>query len=248
MNQRLPFAKRSVSILCWDVRGSKYRLQWMTMSPAPAVPLNWKARLISLAFYYPYLSCNFMRNIILSTIGIFLGALSSLLPANSFAQTDSTETGQYSVRGKILGISDAWIYLAHSEQPKKGMKIDSARLNNGEFEFTGTIDGIEAFILGLPGRDSKGKLLLRSIEYRGPLILSPGQLYIDGVFDSRKKLKAYGTAAQDEFNIYEKNHQPLNEELNRVIRNLYTTKKTEIKKIDSLKSIFYSSRKKAGCS
>ncbi len=176
-----------------------------------------------------------MRQIKLNTIVILLGVLSSLLSANSSAQTlDSTAMGQYSVRGKISGISDTWIYLAHAEQPKKGMKVDSARLNNGEFEFRGTINGIEAFILGLPGRDSKGKLLLKSIEYRGPLILSPGQLQIEGVYDSRKKLKAYGTATQDEFNIYERNHQPLNEELNRINRDLYITKKTDTKKIDSL--------------
>lgn len=151
---------------------------------------------------------------------------------SSFCQklNNSTElAGQYLVKGKITGIKDCWIYLAHSDHYSKNVKIDSTELKNGEFEFIGTIEGVEAFILGLPAKDNKGNLIPQSKMYRGPIMLSKGNLFVSGEYDSRTKLLASGTAAQEEYNVFRKKTQPINDKLNSIIGKFYNTKiKNEI--------------------
>lgn len=163
---------------------------------------------------------------------IFLVTFFWSISVDSYAQklNDSTElSGQYSVNGKINGINEGWIYLAHTDRLIKGMKIDSVKLKNGEFEFTGSIEGVEAFLIGLPIKDSKGNFVPQSKGFRGLMFLSEGNLFISGDYDSRTKLIASGTAAQNEYNIFRNATQQINDKLNFITGKLYNTKiKNEI--------------------
>jgi peroxiredoxin len=172
------------------------------------------------------------KNKILSLITFLL-----FVAGNGYSQKlkDSTEiSGQYTVKGKISDVKDCWVYMCHSDRFSKNIKIDSTKLKNGEFEFTGNIDGVEAIILGLPVRDSKGNFVPQSKEYRGPIMLSKGNLFITGNYNSRTNLLATGTAAQDEYNIFRNKTEQLNDRLNVITGKFYNTKiKEEIDKLNN---------------
>ena len=134
----------------------------------------------------------------------------------------------YCVSGKIIGAPDGWIYLAHSESLKTNMRIDSAKITGGEFSFSGIIEGIAPFILGLPNRDKKGEIVRGSILYQGSLILSPGNLYIEGEYGRR--FRAQGTEAQNQFNLYTRNNNVVNNKFYAIKKSLSELKETDSKK------------------
>ncbi|NQX40842.1 Thiol-disulfide isomerase or thioredoxin [Pedobacter steynii] len=147
------------------------------------------------------------------------------------AQIDTADN--YSITGKIRNYNNGWIYLSHTDKLKKDMRTDSALVINGEFSFSGKISGIAPFILGIPNKDKKGKIL-PSITYKGPFILSSGHLYIEGEFDWRSPLTAFGTSAQDEYNAFKKKADPINKKTTKIIDEIGRTKKSDHKKLDSL--------------
>jgi peroxiredoxin len=182
-----------------------------------------------------------MKNLKFIKIIFSLVALFIVTTNSNYAKTlkDTTNlAGEYTIKGKIEGITDSWIFFAHGERPRMDIKVDSARIKNGEFAFSGNIDGIEAILIGLPVKDSKGKIIQQSRIYQGPYLLSEGNLIVKGEYNSGKKHIVYGAIAQDEINIYEKEYQSLNNQLNLIIRNLNTTKKGETEKINNLNKQF----------
>lgn len=146
--------------------------------------------------------------------------------------------GSYIVEGSITNAPNGLIYLAHSDRYKKGIKIDSTEIINGKFRFSGEISSIEPFMLGLASINENGKVDKKSIIYRGTFILSAGSLFISGDNNSRTKLIAYGTTAQKEYNLFRDKLNPLEKNYNKLIGEIYTVKKTETKKIDSLNRLF----------
>ncbi|MCX2449657.1 TlpA disulfide reductase family protein [Pedobacter sp. PLR] len=142
------------------------------------------------------------------------------------APVDSASS--YLITGKIRNYNNEWIYLGHSDNIKRGMRIDSAKVINGEFSFSGEISGIAPFILGIHDKDNKGKIR-PSVMYQGPFILSPGHLYTGGEFDGQSPLTAYGTKAQDEYNAFSKKVGPLQKKLTNILgeRNGTKTKRPD---------------------
>lgn len=153
-----------------------------------------------------------MIKIALSGICLLLFLSSNYVKAFSI-QNDSL--ANYSITGKVRNYNDGWIYLAHGDGLKKDIKVDSARILNGAFSFSGKVSGIEPFLLGVHNRDSKGKTL-PSINFQGPFILSPGHLYLEGSFDWRSPFVASGNKAQDEYNIFMKNLKLVKNNLERI--------------------------------
>lgn len=150
------------------------------------------------------------------------------------AQAIRTDTvARYTVTGKLLNYDSGWVYIKHGDGFNKNQKTDSAKVVDGAFNFSGEISGIESFLLGVRGKDNKGKLT-PSLYFRGPFILSPGNLYIEGDFNSRLPLNASGTKAQDEYNAFKKKLAPLSDKAGSVFRDIRATKKSNSKRIDSL--------------
>jgi peroxiredoxin len=150
-----------------------------------------------------------------------------------YAQIGTENSINYTVKGNIKGIDEKWIYLAHSDKLNRKMKIDSVKISNGEFEFKGFINGVEAILIGLPIKNSKGDFELNSKEFKGPLMLSKGNLFITGVYNSRANLLATGTAAQEEYNIFRNKTAQINNRLTSITGKFYNTKiKEEIDKLN----------------
>lgn len=147
------------------------------------------------------------------------------------AQVDSASS--YLITGKIRNYNNEWIYLGHNDNLKRGMRIDSTKVINGEFSFSGEISGIAPFILGIHDKDNKGKIR-PSIIFKGPLILSPGHLLIGGEFDGRSQLTAFGTKAQDEYNAFSKKIDPLQKKITNILGARNGTKTSDSKRLDSL--------------
>lgn len=145
-------------------------------------------------------------------IGIFL----ILFSGGNHAKADVTQAdsvGNYVVSGKIRNYNDGWIYLFHTDQLKKDMKTDSARIINGAFSFSGKTSGVQPFMLGVNNKDSTGKIL-PTVICEGPFFLSPGRLYVDAGFDDRGfSLVVSGNKAQDEYNIYLEKRRLINSDL-----------------------------------
>lgn len=171
-----------------------------------------------------------MINTLTAVVLLILSSGDNYVKAQT-AQIDSTEN--YSITGKIRNYNNGWIYLAHSDNLKKDKRIDSTKVVNGKFSFSGNISEIMPFILGIHLKDGKGKIL-PSITYKGPFILSPGHLYIEGEFDWRSPLTAFGTKAQDEYNVFKKKEDRLNNKITKIIGEIERTKKSDRKTLDSL--------------
>jgi hypothetical protein len=55
--------------------------------------------------------------------------------------------------------------------------------------------------------------------------------FINGNINSRTKLSANGTVAQNEYNLFREKINPIENKYNKLIREIYTISKTQIKKI-----------------
>jgi thiol-disulfide isomerase/thioredoxin len=164
-----------------------------------------------------------------------IGMLFLLFPTRDEGRPTSLQrdlTEDYLITGKVDNY-DGWIYLGHGDKIKKDINIDSSKVINGEFRFSGKVSGIEAFILGIANRDVKGRIL-PSKAFIGPFLLSSGHLKFQGDFDWKTPLTAFGTEAQDEYNSFKKKIDPVKNELNKIVQDKYSTKKSDWKKLDSL--------------
>ncbi|WP_316794142.1 TlpA disulfide reductase family protein [Pedobacter frigoris] len=148
-------------------------------------------------------------------------------------QAQSDTTNNYFITGKIHNRQDGWIYLSHGEGKIKESKIDSTKIVNHVFSFSGRISGMEPFLLGMQAKDSKGNVPGWFV-YKGPFFLSPGNLYIEGSFLDRSELSASGSTAQDEYNVLNKKLEKLKKRWFSISDAIYSLKKSETNRIDSL--------------
>ncbi|WP_316789500.1 TlpA disulfide reductase family protein [Pedobacter frigoris] len=148
----------------------------------------------------------------------------------------SHNSNNYFITGKIHDRQDGWIYLRHGEGKEKDTKIDSAKVVNHAFSFSGRVSGMEVFALGMRAKDGKGKIT-SWFSYKEPFFLSPGNLYIEGDFSGQSELSASGSKAQDEYNMLIKKIEPLGKRGFVISDAIHRLKKSETKKIDSLEAI-----------
>jgi thiol-disulfide isomerase/thioredoxin len=131
----------------------------------------------------------------------------------------------YTVSGTIIGASDGWIFLAHGESLRREMRVDSTRILDGKFRFTGTTDRVQPFLLGLPMRDKSGKEHSSSKFYQGPMLLSAGNLIVAGKYG--EPYKAHGTKSQDEFNSFNAKLKLVDDQLKNIREKVYKLRKSE---------------------
>src|ERR1700754_369405 len=79
---------------------------------------------------------------------ICAAALSIPFTGTSASQTTDTS---YTLTGTIKGVPGGWVYLLHAET----QKLDSARVSNNKFVFSGTAGTPEFCMLGFRGPTGK---------------------------------------------------------------------------------------------
>ena len=173
--------------------------------------------------------------------GIFLSAVSCTnedskqkhIAADS-EKTDSIVSNRYHIRGTVYGADSGWVYLMYEDttnttQPVFRGRRDSAKIINGAFSFSGEIDAPQKVMAG--GRVGRGNgtfSFLPVIERGGSSIT----IIKDSLWDT---FKAYGTAAQDEYNLYTAGHNKLIAESNKIYIERKRLKKNSSQRVqDSL--------------
>jgi thiol-disulfide isomerase/thioredoxin len=95
----------------------------------------------------------------------------------------------YTLKGKIEGMGDGWVWVYHRQTEKK---IDSAKVKDGSFVITGYSPAPEYCLLGIPGPNNKK-------EWRLGFFLQSGELTLTGKKDEIAKATIKGSPVQDEF-------------------------------------------------
>jgi len=136
------------------------------------------------------------------------------LSSTTFAQTSFQKPAgdSYTINGILRGHTPEWIYMAHLDTLQKIAKIDSTKVINGKFQFSGTVAGPELCYLGKRLITKEGKK--SGIGFSGRFILDKGALQISGHSDSIPKLKAWGLPAQDQLRAFTILYTPLMESQN----------------------------------
>ena len=104
------------------------------------------------------------------------------------AETPHTGDSAYTIKGKITGLSDGWIWLYHRQTEKQ---VDSAKVKDGSFVMKGYSSAPEFCLLGISGKQGK--------EWRLGFWLQSGELTLTGNKDSLDKGVISGSAVQDEY-------------------------------------------------
>ncbi|WP_182953918.1 TlpA disulfide reductase family protein [Pedobacter gandavensis] len=173
------------------------------------------------------------KNMLKTVLAVMLLILSSRSTDVKALTIQIDSATSYLITGKIRNYNNGLVYLRHGDNLKNGLRVDSAKVLNGEFSFSGEISGIAPFLLGVHGKDNKGRIM-PSIIYQEPFILSPGHLYFEGDFDGRAPFIAFGTKSQDEYNIFRRKIDPLNKKRTNISGKRNGLKSSATKKLDSL--------------
>src|SRR5215471_8216226 len=90
----------------------------------------------------------------------------------STSSTNHTQVkdSTYTLTGRIKGVESGWVYLLHRQTEEQ--KVDSARVNNGEFVFTGKAP--------LPEFCNMGLLHQKSKDFLFGFFLENGQIILNG--------------------------------------------------------------------
>jgi len=169
-----------------------------------------------------------------------LGVLTSfLLPNISVGQEQFKDnvdlSSVYTVKGNLTEYNHGWVYLRRLKTINHPERIDSTAAINGAFSFTGKVNGIEEFLLGVQLKNVKGELQLSKV-FKGPLILSPGVLNIQGGFDWRFPLVAHGTSPQEEYNYFKLKLDPMYSKMNQLVSKKYSSSKLTVTQRNQLES------------
>ncbi|HRP31033.1 MAG TPA: TlpA disulfide reductase family protein [Agriterribacter sp.] len=163
-----------------------------------------------------------------SIAGLVLLAVLSSCGINKNADKSAKHApadSNYIVKGKIIGRDTGWVYLSSAQ--KRFEKTDSAKLDNGNFKFTGFATEPQFAQFGIIGED----------DSRAPLylFLEPGTITIEAFADVVEKAKVSGGTSQDDLEKFTISLHPL-EAKQEQLMNQYqqvaatgdTTKKQEI--------------------
>jgi thiol-disulfide isomerase/thioredoxin len=118
----------------------------------------------------------------------------------------------YTINGTIRGLKSDWVYIAHRDTINKFAKIDSAKVINEKFSFSGSVSSPEFCYLGLRSLDKNGKK--SGLVFQALFVLDKGNLTMTCHKDSISKLKASGTNGQNEFASYKQKTALLSKEIN----------------------------------
>ena len=164
--------------------------------------------------------------IISAVIIFFIQGCQSPNSQKAIATTDST----YTINGKISGLDTGWIYLFNRQTEPR--KLDSAKINNGSFTFSGKADSPQFCLLGVTNAEHEK-------EYRLGFFVENGHMNISGKKDSIDKATITGSSTEDEYQSFLTSRKFLDDEENNLEKLYDSAKEKGDKRItDSLEKIF----------
>ncbi len=144
-------------------------------------------------------------------------------------KTNTTTDSTYTITGKISGLDSGWVYLFNRQSDSP--KLDSVRVNNGSFTFTGKADSPQFCLLGIPNNGQK--------EFRRGLFVENGHINISGKRDSIEQALITGSPTQGEYNNFLASRKFLDDEENNLDKVYGTLQaKGDKKGMDSVEKFF----------
>jgi len=124
-------------------------------------------------------------------------AAALVITFNSASASQTTDTS-YTLTGTIKGVPSGWVYLLHAET----QKLDSARVSNNKFVFSGTAGTPELCTLGF--RSPTGKR-----EFPVVFFLQSGNLQFSSKEAAMADAVIAGGSVQEEFRQYQEKERPI---------------------------------------
>ncbi len=118
--------------------------------------------------------------------GIVVAVLLTVISCNN------KKTGGYTIDGTITGADTGWVLLEKRSEGKM-TGVDSVKVKDGKFTFTGKVDLPEMFYFSLKGAGD-----------RFPFFVENSAIGIKAYADSLDKSTVNGSAAQDLYGVYQK--------------------------------------------
>jgi peroxiredoxin len=113
-----------------------------------------------------------------------------VLIAAAIVSCNPTAKNEFTISGSVDTVFDSWVYLQKRlEGPFTS--VDSVKLSNGSFTFTGTIDYPELYYIRISETKS-----------RVSCFLEPGKINIEVDIEDSKKTKITGSQSHEEYKIY----------------------------------------------
>jgi peroxiredoxin len=140
---------------------------------------------------------------------------------------------RYSLSGKIRGLDSGWVYLAYEDTSNGNLfgTVDSVKVDKEHFRKEGQISGPVKVILGITRN--------KRAFYSPTIFLDKGNLVFETHKDSLDNYVAKGNRSQNEYNIINKELQPLFAEGNAIFRaKRKAEKEGNQSAIDSLNNAF----------
>lgn len=116
--------------------------------------------------------------------------------------TQKKETSNFSINGTITGDYAGKAYL-YKRDAGEWIKLDSATVQNGSFDFKGTIDFPELYYVTLKGEN-----------YYAPVFVEKSQITFKSSMDDFQHPEITGSASQDEFNAFQEKANAYNDQMN----------------------------------
>ncbi len=155
-----------------------------------------------------------------------------LLPFFSLAQTTATSAagGDFTITGNIKGLPDStMVFLARPGQP--GEVLATAYSQKGKFNLFGKVSDGDIYQLSFIGHPEMAEVFL-----------TPANLTVSGDVKALKNIAFTGSAAQQDYQLYNTRFDVLKEKLNSLVNTINKTK--EGTKRDSLIKVFEKSKLK----
>ncbi len=123
-------------------------------------------------------------------------AAALFIPFNSSSANQTTDSS-YTLTGTIKGVPAGWVYLLHAET----QKLDSARVSNNKFVFSGTAGTPEFCMLGFAGSAGKKEFPVEFFLQSGDIQFTSKEAMGDAVIT--------GGSVQEEFRQYQEKEKAI---------------------------------------
>jgi peroxiredoxin len=164
---------------------------------------------------------------------MIFGHFSCQSPGRTNNQSAASDTG-YTLTGKIAGIDSGWAYLLHRQSDQAG-NIDSARIDKGQFVFTGRAPTPEFCNLGVSRNGGK--------EFAFGFFIGHGELNLtvnkDSMTDAQVAITGSGSATEDEFRRFQISQKGV-DSADEAVNTYYVAARAnhDQKQMDSLVAVF----------
>ncbi|MBD3289645.1 DUF4369 domain-containing protein [candidate division KSB1 bacterium] len=118
---------------------------------------------------------------------VILGMFTLLISCS----TEKNNLQPFTINGNIEGAPDGMVYMQVYAPGYKAIVIDSAKIKDGVFEFTGKINKPKYYYLRINDKQ-------RAVNF----FVEPGSLTVEGSWDDLKNIKVTGSKTQDEFDAF----------------------------------------------